>query len=115
MQTVAPAAAGHQAAGELVDDDDLAVLDDVVLVALEEHVGACRACWTWWLHLHVGRCRRGCRCRAAVRTLSHALFGQRDGAVLFVDGVIAGVYFSPGSLPSITSPRTSLGMMRLTL
>ena len=39
VQTVGPAAAGHQAAGELVDDDDLAVLDDVILVALEQHVG----------------------------------------------------------------------------
>ena len=40
VQAVAPAAARHQAAGELVDDDDLAVLDDVVVVALVEHVGA---------------------------------------------------------------------------
>ncbi len=42
VQPVAPAAAGHQAAGELVDDDDLAVLDHVVDVALEDHVGAKR-------------------------------------------------------------------------
>ena len=33
VQAVAPAAARHQAAGELVDDDDLAVLDHVVDVA----------------------------------------------------------------------------------
>ena len=39
VQTIAPAAAGHQAAGELVDDDHFAVLHDVILVALEEHVG----------------------------------------------------------------------------
>ena len=38
VQTVAPAAARHQAAGELVDDDDLAVLDHVFVVALVEHV-----------------------------------------------------------------------------
>ena len=42
VQAVAPAAAGHQAAGELVDDDDLAVLDHVVHVELEERVGAQR-------------------------------------------------------------------------
>jgi hypothetical protein len=32
-----------------------------------------------------------------------------DAAVLFVDRVIAGGVFSPGSLPSITSPRCRLG------
>ena len=39
VQALAPAPAGHLAAGELVDDDDLAVLDDVVAVALVERVG----------------------------------------------------------------------------
>ena len=42
VQALLPAAAGHLAAGELVDDDDLAVLDDVVAVALVERVGAQR-------------------------------------------------------------------------
>ena len=42
VQAVGPAPAGHQAAGELVDDDDLAVLDDVVDVLLVEGVGAQR-------------------------------------------------------------------------
>ena len=39
VEALRPAAAGHLAAGELVDDDDLAVLDDVVAVALVERVG----------------------------------------------------------------------------
>ena len=39
VQAVAPVAARHQAAGELVDDDDLAVLHDVVHVALVEVMG----------------------------------------------------------------------------
>ena len=39
VQTVGPAAAGHQAAGEGVDDDDFAVLHHVVHVALVESVG----------------------------------------------------------------------------
>ena len=34
VQAVRPAPAEHQAAGEVVDDDHLAVLDDVVAVAL---------------------------------------------------------------------------------
>ena len=38
MQTLGVAAAEHEAAGELVDDDDLAVLDDVVDVALHDAV-----------------------------------------------------------------------------
>ena len=33
VQTIAPAAAGHQAAGEFVDDDDFAVFHHVILVA----------------------------------------------------------------------------------
>ncbi len=39
MQAVAPAPARHHASSELVDDDDLALVNDVILVALIEHVG----------------------------------------------------------------------------
>ena len=42
VQTFAPAPALEDPAGELVDDLDLAVLDDVVDVALEELLGAQR-------------------------------------------------------------------------
>src|SRR6185312_2965148 len=42
VQTVGPAPARHHAAGELVDDHHLAVLDQVVDVALVERVGAHR-------------------------------------------------------------------------
>ena len=40
MQPIGPAPAHHQATGELVDDDHLAVLHHVVLVAMVERVGA---------------------------------------------------------------------------
>src|SRR5437773_2390695 len=40
VQAVRPAAAGHHTPGELVDDDDLAVLDHVIDVALVERVRA---------------------------------------------------------------------------
>ena len=40
METVAPAAAGQDATGELVDDVDVVVLHHVVHVALVEAVGA---------------------------------------------------------------------------
>src|SRR3546814_19182419 len=39
VQAVGPAAAVHHAAGEFVDDDDLAVLDDIIGVELEHHDG----------------------------------------------------------------------------
>jgi len=39
VQTVAPAPPGHQPPGEFVDDHDLAVLDHVIDVALEERMG----------------------------------------------------------------------------
>ena len=39
VQAIAPAAAGHQAAGVFIDDDDLVVLDDVLHVLLVEAVG----------------------------------------------------------------------------
>jgi NAD(P)H-hydrate repair Nnr-like enzyme with NAD(P)H-hydrate dehydratase domain len=42
MQAFGEAAARHHAAGELVDDDHLAIADDVVLVALEQLVRAQR-------------------------------------------------------------------------
>ena len=40
MQSVAPAAARHQAAGEFVDDDDFVFLDHVLHIFFEEAVGA---------------------------------------------------------------------------
>ena len=40
VQALAPAPAGHLATGELVDDDDLAVLDDVVAIPLVQRVGS---------------------------------------------------------------------------
>ncbi len=60
------AAAVQDAAGELVDDEDLAVVDDVVLVPLVELLGLERV-------VEVARpaacspTRRGCRCRASPR------------------------------------------------
>jgi hypothetical protein len=47
VETLTPAAALHDAAGELVDDLDLAVLDDVVDVLLVQ--GLRRSAWIRWL------------------------------------------------------------------
>ena len=86
VEALAPAAAGHLAAGELVDDDDLAVLDDVVAVALVERVGAQR------LLEVAGEARVG-----VVHVLDAeqpSIFSmpssvERDGLVLEVDEVVA--------------------------
>ena len=39
VQSIGPAAAGHQAPGESIDDDDFAVFHHIVDVALVEGVG----------------------------------------------------------------------------
>ena len=89
---IAPAL--HHAAGELVDDDDLVVADDVVLVALEQRVGAQRLVDVVDQR-DVVRRRRGSpsaagRARAAApRSCSVPLFGQVDRALLLVELVIA--------------------------
>ena len=86
VETLRPAASGHLAAGELVDDDDLAFLDDVVAVALVQRVRLERL-------LEVAR-----QARIGVEhvvdleqplDLLDALFGRRDGVLLEVDEVVA--------------------------
>ena len=42
VQAVGPASARHQAPGEFIDDDHLAVLHDVMLVAVEQRMRAQR-------------------------------------------------------------------------
>ena len=86
VQSVGPAASGHLASGEFVDDDHFAVFHDVVDVALVERVRAQRLvdvvnqspCW---------RDRKGCRAQQAF-ALADAFFGERRGAMLFVERVI---------------------------
>ena len=86
VQTLGVASAEHQAAGELVDDDDLAVLDDIVDVALHDAVGAQRL---------VDMVReRGVFDVGKVFEIERALGlrdaagGQRGGAGLFVDDIV---------------------------
>ena len=92
VQAFRVAAARHHAAGELVDDDDLAVADDVVLVALEQLVCAQRL-----IDVMHGRDVLDVVERIALEQsviaeplleFLHAGFGQRHGALLFVDLVV---------------------------
>ena len=98
VEALAPAPAGHLATGELVDDDDLAVLDDVVAVALVQGVGAQR------LLEVAGQPRVGVvhvlDAEPALHLLD-AFLGRGDGLVLEVDEVVAAllVAFGPALEP----------------
>ena len=94
VKTLGPAATRHLPAGELVDDDDLAVLDDVVAIALVQGMGAERL-------LEVAR-------EAGVGVvevldpeelldLVDAFLGRRDGAVLEVDEEVAALLLALGT------------------
>ena len=86
MQTFGVAAAEHETAGKFIDDDDLAVLDDIVNVAphdavrLERLVDVVRERGV----LHVGQIFQVERRLG----LGDAAGGERGGARLFVDDVI---------------------------
>ncbi len=88
MQAVGPAAAGHQAARELVDDDDFAVLDHVLHVALVQRV---RLDGDLDVVLHVPVLGVGDVADAEqLFDLLPALIGDGDGAGFLVDDVVAG-------------------------
>src|ERR1035441_1390795 len=94
VQAIAPAATGHEASGEFIDDNDLgafvAIADDVFAVALIEHVGA-----QGLLHV-MGPARLVVSNVVEVSEtkqlldLEHTLFGESGGLVLLIDGVVAG-------------------------
>ena len=93
MQAFRIAPARHHAAGEFVDDDDLAVAHDVVLVALEQLVGAQRLVDV--VHdrdvldvVELAALEQAGLAQVALHLL-HAGFGHGDGALLLVDLVVA--------------------------
>ena len=92
VQPVAPSPSRHQPAGELVDDDDLAVLDHVVHVEAEERVRPQRLVDVVEQR-HVGRVVEAAGLqpvRQHLLGLGHAALGQRDGLVLLVLDEVAG-------------------------
>ncbi len=100
VQAIAPAAAGHEAAGELVDDDDfgafVAIADHVFTIALVEHVGA-QGLLHVMVPLDVLRVVEVADVEQFFE-LEHTLFGERGALVLFVDGVVAGGVLFAGLL-----------------
>ena len=77
VQAFRVAAAGHHAAGELVDDDDLAAFDDVVAIALEQLVR---------LQRRVDVMHERDVLDVVERALHQALLGQHD-----LDALVAGL------------------------
>ena len=92
MQAFGIAPARHHAAGELVDDDDLAVAHDVVLVALEQLVRAQRLVDVMHGRDVLDVVEMIALEQAGVAQhplhLLHAGFGQVGGALLLVELVI---------------------------
>ena len=95
VEAVRIAPAGHHAAGEFIDDDDLVVLDDIILVALEQLVGA-QALLDMVDDGHVFGVVERLALEQAGRQqhLLHmlvALLGERHGALLLVELEVGGV------------------------
>ena len=86
MQAVAPPAAGHQAAGELIHDDHLAVLDDIIHVPFVQRVSLERLD-DMMDEVHVGEVVQIVDPEQLLDT-DVALFGQGGGLGLFLDGVV---------------------------
>ena len=86
MQAVRPAPAGHFAAGEFVDDDDFAVFDDVLDVAVIQRVRA-QSLVDVVNRFHVLRVVHVAEPQQFFG-FADAFFGQRGGPVFFIDGVI---------------------------
>ena len=85
MQPVRVAPPGHEPPGELIHYDNLAVLDDVIAVALENHLRLQRVFDVvdrLEFVVQVGDVQRALQ-------LGYAVLGERRRLVLFVDGVVA--------------------------
>ena len=86
MQALAIAPSGHLTASELVHDDDFAIFDDVVFVALKDDLGFNGV-------LHVARQVKIVfivdvfNARQLLKFIDTGL-GQNDGTCLFLDGIV---------------------------
>ena len=102
--------ARHHAAGEFVDDDDLAVADDVILVAREQRVGAQRLIDVVDDGDVLDVVERFTLELAGVAQqrldLLHAGFGQRHRALLLVDVVVGLVELRKEGVDGVVEFRT---------
>ena len=107
VQPVAPPSPRHQAARELVDDDDLAVLDHVIHVEAVERVGTQRLIDVVEQR-HVGRVVQPARLQPVREHLlgpGHPAFGERDGLVLLVLDEVPGGFEPIAVLALGVAPR----------
>ena len=86
MQSVAPPPARHQTTRKLVDDDDLAILHDIVDVPFIERIGL-QGFHHVMDHIHVGRVVQIVDAEQFFDARI-AVFGQRSGLGLFLDRVV---------------------------
>ena len=91
VEAVGPTTAGHKAAGEFVDDDDLALFNDVFDVAFVERVGLDRG-FDVMLEVPVFGVGDVADAEELFDFLP-ALVGDGDGASFFVDDVVSGPGF----------------------
>ena len=98
MQTIGPAASFHQAAGEFVNDDDFAVLNNVMLIFNEQCVGT--KCCIQVVQQHDVRRRVEALAGGQQAHIDHdffdflvAGFGKLNGMLLFVNPVVAFALF----------------------
>ena len=110
MQAFGIAPALHHAAGELVDDDDLVVADDVILVAREQRVRAQRLVDVMNDRDVLDVVERIALELAGIAQqrfdLFHAGFGQRHRALLLVDLVIGLVELGKERVDGVVEFRT---------
>ena len=96
VQAIGVAAAGHEAAGELVHDDDLTVFDDVIHVQFKQVMGlqcGLEVVQDFYVTgiVEVGQVNQ-------FFGMGHALFGDEDGPGLFVYGEVFFFLELPGHL-----------------
>ena len=95
VQALGEAPAVHQTAGELIDDDDFAVLDDVIAVELVKHVGAQGVVQVGGQLVVLSVVQALPRCQPHQRLdACDAVLGERDDAILLIHLVIA--FAGPG-------------------
>ena len=86
MQAVTPSAPRHQSSGEFVNDDDFAFLDHVFDITLVKRMRAQTLIDVVEdFHIvHIGKIIHS----EQIFTASESFFGQRDGAVFFIDLIV---------------------------
>ena len=119
VQTIAPAAPRHQPPGKLIDDDDFALLHDIVLVTVIQMVGTQR-CIEVVHQGDVGRVVKGRTWRNQPHLGKNALrrfvplFGQKDLVAFFIHRKVArlgNTFTGPGICLALLALQLGCGLV----